>query len=115
MSTRLGVILLALAVPVAAAAGYSLGSDEDGVDAARRCPPSAWKRGGGTDYVIAGMSCAEANRFVLHGFARGGPLRVGRALAFRDWVCFQRQTGGRYSPVRNVCADGRRRVTFLMH
>jgi hypothetical protein len=36
----------------------------------------------------------------------------GRAFMFRGWVCGQRQTGGRYSPTLNVCADGTRSVRF---
>ena len=118
-------------VPVVVAAilggllGYALGHERnsnevksapssDGVRL-RQCPPSAWARGGGTDYARVGMSCHDVNEFVLHDFASAGATTEGRALAFGGWVCFQRQTAGRYSPVLNVCADGRRKLRFLFH
>jgi hypothetical protein len=81
----------------------------------RACPASTWARGGGYDYAVAGISCREANRFVLTGRAfQADETQKGRALMFGDWICFQRSTGARYSPTLNVCANGESRMRFLM-
>ena len=81
----------------------------------RACRASAWARGGGTDYAVAGMSCQEANRFVLTGMQFQPGHQEGRALLFGDWVCYQRGTGPRHATTVNICANGESRLRFLMH
>jgi hypothetical protein len=122
---RRAAVICCVAAAIGGAAGYAVGRGEDEVvretsPPTRRaqldpCPPSAWAKGGGTDYAVSGISCREVNALVLRDFAPATTTRTGRALMFDGWVCFQQQTGGRYSPVLNVCADGRRRFRFLFH
>lgn len=122
MSLRNAALSVLLGVVLAGVLGYELGRERASVatkhplerQELRKCPPSAWARGGGTDYAAAGMTCTQVNEFVLGSYRRATGDQ-GRALMFNGWVCFQRSTGGRYSPVLNVCADGKRKLRFLFH
>lgn len=100
-------------------AGYTLGSSEDAPlgerQPLRACPASAWSRGGGTDYAVAGISCHEANRFIRTGRRFQPGSQEGRALLFKDWVCYQRGTGPHHGTTVNICANGKSRLRFLMH
>lgn len=111
-----------MALLAAGAGGYALGSGQDSPERAegstrlRACPASAWAHGGGYDYAVAGISCRDANSFIVRGRRYQAGAQEGRALRFGYWICFQRAVKDRAArpATLNVCANGESRLRFLM-
>lgn len=75
-----------------------------------RCPPAAWRRGGGEDWAVRGVSCGFVGRFVFHEFEPHPGPYVWQAAGF---ACRVRQPGGEYAALRATCTDGGRAFRFV--
>lgn len=75
-------------------------------DVLEPCPPSAWARGGGEDWAVAGMSCEAVGEFV---FKHWAPHPGGTTQVAAGFTCHVQQYGGEYSPLHVSCSanDGR--------